>query len=212
MANRKIAECINVRINVGNYQHIELTKYAEEQVNYETKEELKLQEDSLRDDLISSLIRSMKVIPEKLGKGVESAQEIEEAIQKAIPEWLEKGPVPNIANIASKNNVSDAARQKDNKDLSSKNLAEVVKTTKIVNATPTETEETGKTEDEGTEDLFEEDEMPKSEKLEGSEKSEEVVAPSEETKTDEEPEKVEAKNDELSSIFDEEDDDLFGNV
>ena len=34
MVKRKIAECINLRVNVGNYQHIELTKYVEEEIEY----------------------------------------------------------------------------------------------------------------------------------------------------------------------------------
>ena len=47
MSKKKIAETINVRINVGNYQHIELTKYAEEEIEYSSTEELQSKEDSL---------------------------------------------------------------------------------------------------------------------------------------------------------------------
>ena len=113
MANRKISECINLRINVGNYQHIELTKYAEESIDYETDAERIAKEDQLRDELVDSLKRSMQAIPEKLGKGLEEAIEVEQAIQKAIPEWLENSPVPNLANNAEKKFIQDAAEQKN---------------------------------------------------------------------------------------------------
>jgi len=116
MATRKISECINIRINVGNYQHIELVKYAEEEIEYTDATDRKKKEDALRDDLVESLLRSMKAIPERLGKGVESAVEVEERIKKAIPEWMEKNPIPNIANGGKKLEISSAAEQKDKKD------------------------------------------------------------------------------------------------
>jgi hypothetical protein len=125
MSKRKIADCLNVRINVGNYQHIELTKYAEEEIEYSTDVERIQKEDNLRDDLLASLIKSMKTIPERLNKGVESAQEVEELIKKSIPDWLSKNIVPNIANMAKKNDIKIAAEQKDNID-------DTVKTKEIV--------------------------------------------------------------------------------
>jgi hypothetical protein len=112
---RKIAECINVRINVGNYQHIELTKYGEEEIEFNSPEERIEKEDSLRNDLLTSLIRSMKVIPERLDKGIEQAIEVGNAIKKAIPEWLAKGPIPNIANGAKASDIQATARQDDQK-------------------------------------------------------------------------------------------------
>ena len=36
---RKISECINLRINLGNYQHLELVKYGEEEIEYNNDEE-----------------------------------------------------------------------------------------------------------------------------------------------------------------------------
>ena len=116
MSKRKIAECINIRINVGNYQHIELVKYAEEEIEYTSDADRQQKEDALRDDLISSVKRSMKAIPEKLGKGIENAVEVEQLIKKAIPEWLANGPVPNMANTAKKTEVRVAAEQKEQKD------------------------------------------------------------------------------------------------
>ena len=63
MSTRKISECINIRINVGNYQHIELVKFAEEQIEFSTEAERIQKEDKLRDDLVASMTRSMKAIP-----------------------------------------------------------------------------------------------------------------------------------------------------
>ncbi len=37
---KKIATALNVRINVGNYQHIELTKYAEQSISYDSEDEM----------------------------------------------------------------------------------------------------------------------------------------------------------------------------
>lgn len=123
MAKRKIADCINVRINVGNYQHIELTKYAEEEIEYSTDLERTQKEESLRDDLVTSLIKSMKAIPERLNKGVQNAQEVEESIKKSIPAWLANGTVSNIANMAKKQEIQVTAEQKSNKDDYSKDSA-----------------------------------------------------------------------------------------
>jgi hypothetical protein len=205
MSQRKISECINVRINVGNYQHIELSKYAEETVEYSSKEELIQKEDSLRDDLIASVIRSMKAIPERLGKGVEAAIEVEESIKKAIPSWLENGAVPNIANLPKKKNLQDVAEQKNNKDEAVKNLAEVTETVvpevKKEQVIAKGTEAIKPT---VNDDLFEDDSIV--EVIDGIdkmavEKSPEVV----ETK------KVE-KSAELDGFFDNDDDDLFGDI
>lgn len=116
MSKRKIADCLNIRINVGNYQHIEITKYGEEEIEYANDAERIQKENSLRDDLLSSLINSMKTIPERLNKGVESAQEVEESIKKSIPAWLSSNIVPNIANMAKKQEIRVTAEQKDNRD------------------------------------------------------------------------------------------------
>lgn len=194
MAQRKISECINVRINVGNYQHIELSKYAEETIEYSSKDDLIQKEDSLRDDLIASVIRSMKAIPERLGKGVEAAIEVEESIKKAIPSWLENGAVPNIANLPKKKNLQDASEQKANKDESVKNLAEVTEkvvpevkkeqvVAKVTNVTISQS---------ANDDLFEDDTIV------------EVAKVIETKKVDKSPE--------LDGFFDNDDDDLFGDI
>ena len=116
MTQRKIAEAINVRINVGNYQHIEIVKYAEEIIEYSSAEERVIKENALRDDLVLSLQRSMSAIPARLGKGVAEAQIVEESIKTKLPEWLASGAVPNIAasNIATPNlNIANMAAKKE---------------------------------------------------------------------------------------------------
>jgi hypothetical protein len=166
---RKISECVNVRINVGNYQHIEVTKYAEEEITYETKEELIEFENDLTTDLVNSLVRSMKSIPEQLGKGVENAQEVEESIATAIPEWLANSPIPNIANQAKKQNLKIAAQQKDNKDSQSDvlDVDEVVAeptpekpSEDVTEPSEDVTEPSEATTDLSDQDLFEDDEDP----------------------------------------------------
>lgn len=199
MTERKISECINVRINVGNYQHIELTKYAEESIEYSSAEERIKKEDQLRDELVSSLIRSMKAIPEKLGKGIEAAIEVEESIKKAIPEWLENGAVPNIANGAKKNYIKNASDQKAQKDEEDDNLAEI---------SGDKVEEKDSLLDD--EDLFEEDEMPPSEKNEGADEPE--TKQEENKSVKKETSKKEIADDILSDLDDDADDDLFGNT
>ena len=87
---KKIAETVSVRINVGNYQHIEISKYAEKKIEYNNEEEMKKQEDQLTDELIANLVRNMKTIPEKLGKKTDAVVAVEESIIKAIPKWLEE--------------------------------------------------------------------------------------------------------------------------
>lgn len=201
MSQRKISECISVRINVGNYQHIELTKYAEESIEYSSEQERIDKENELTNDLISSLKRGMKSIPEKLGKGIEQAIEVEESICKSIPEWLENSAVPNIANGAEKKHIQVVSEQKQQKDEATSNLSEVI--CDEVKPDPEDVKI-----DESEEDLFEEEpkEEPKEEKsgvkTETTETTETEV---EEVKTEEKP-----SGGELNDFFDDdEDDDLF---
>jgi hypothetical protein len=116
MAKRKIADCINIRIRTGDYQHIEIVKYAEEEIEYSNDQERIDCENKLTNDLFENIMRSMKSIADKTGKGKSEVIEVEQAIAKAIPEWLSNDPVPNIANNAKKvlNTVSN--KQKEEKD------------------------------------------------------------------------------------------------
>ena len=111
--NKKIAETINVRINVGKYQHIEISKYAEKEIEYETEEEIAKKEDQLTSELLSNLIRNMRTIPEKLGKDTDAVIELEESITKAIPEWMKDKTEPNLA---KQSNIKSEAEEKGNQD------------------------------------------------------------------------------------------------
>ena len=116
MTEKKIAECVSVRINVGNYQHIELTKYAEKTISYQNEKEMIQQEDQLTEELLTNLVRNMRLIPERLGKDTKAVVEVEESIAKTIPEWLKNGEVPNIANKAKDSFNRVVAEQKEQKD------------------------------------------------------------------------------------------------
>lgn len=116
MTEKKIAECINVRVNVGNYQHIELTKYAEKTISYNNEEEMVRKEDELTEELVANLIRNMRRIPERLGKDTAAVIEVEESIAKVIPEWLQNGDVPNLANKALTGHNKTVAEQKEERD------------------------------------------------------------------------------------------------
>ncbi len=117
MSNRKISECICLRINVGNFQHIELTKYAEESIDFLNDEDRVVKEDQLTIDLVASLKRSLNLITTNLGKGVAEAQEVENVVVKKIPEWLNNNPIPNIANKAQKVSMKIASEQEDKKHI-----------------------------------------------------------------------------------------------
>lgn len=111
MSNRKIAECISVRINVAQYEHIEFTKYGEEEIEFSSDEERVKKEDALREDLVASLMRDFREVPKQLGKGLAQALKVEEAIKKALPKWLSENPIPNIANTANKVDIKNTAKQ-----------------------------------------------------------------------------------------------------
>ena len=154
MKKRVISECINVRVNVGNYQHIEITKQASEEIEYSSERERLDLEEELTNDLVNSVIRSMRTIPSQLGKGVDEAQEVEESISKAIPEWLNNQP-PNLVDKAKEKVNRVAAEQKDNKDSTAEDILDVEESP-IVESSATLDD-----------DLFEEDEQPaKSEVIE----------------------------------------------
>lgn len=200
MAKRKIAECINIRINVGNYQHIELTKYAEEEIEFDSISERQKKEDDLREDLLANMMRSMKAIPARLGKGVEQAAEVEEAIQKAIPAWLEKGAIPNIANGAKEKVIQITAEQKNNKDsqitvpeVKSLSKPEIAKIVELPKPEIDQSVELTALSEVDVKNLFEDD-----------------VTPSSEKKVDK-PAKTDAKED-LKEFFNDDDDDLFSDV
>jgi hypothetical protein len=148
MTEKKIAECINIRINVGNYQHIELTKYAEKTISYQNEKEMIQQEDQLTEELLINLIRNMRRIPERLGKETKATVEVEESIAKTIPEWLKNGDVPNIANKAKDSFDRVKAEQKEQKD-----SQDVLKSADKTDKKSTKPEETDKVANEDVEEV-----------------------------------------------------------
>jgi len=113
MAKKKIAETVNIRINVGNYQHIELSKYAEKEIEYENKEEMIAKEDKLTEELIENIVRNMRRISEKLGKETNGVSDVEERITKVIPDFMKGAEEPNLA---KKKVVQSEAEEKSNEE------------------------------------------------------------------------------------------------
>jgi len=99
---KKIATSVEVLIKVAQYESIRLTKYGEAKIEFDSSEERIEKEERLSDEVILDLVTTMRALPEKLGKQPNAVMEIEEAIQNRIPEWLDNGPVPNIADDAKK--------------------------------------------------------------------------------------------------------------
>lgn len=118
MANRKISESLNLRINLGNFNHIEFIKYAEESIDFSSDAERIGKETQLHNDLWDSMMQSVADVPNRLGRSKDMIQEVEERIKNKIPEWLENGPIPNLSNqnSASKREIQVAALQQDVKD------------------------------------------------------------------------------------------------
>jgi hypothetical protein len=102
---KKIATSVDILINVARYEHLSVTKYAEKKITYSSSEDMAKQEDELTSELISDIKRTLKKLSEGFGSKVKAVNDFEDKIQKKIPEWLEDGPEPNIANIADKNHV-----------------------------------------------------------------------------------------------------------
>ena len=225
---RIISESINIRINVGNFQHIEIIKQAQEEISYESEEDRIAQEEALTSDLVTSIVRSMRSVPEKLGKGVANAQEVEESIAKAIPAWLNE-KVPNIADNPKKKLIQVSAEQKSKVD-EVDDIFDVEETTPVapveevefsVEEAPVEllvSTETPVSTDK-QEDLFEEEEPPaKSEVIEEAPAVEEApevkVNIPQETENKETESKVEvmSNSDSFDDLFGGNDDDLFDSI
>ena len=119
---KKISEAINIRINLGDFQHIDITKYAEKVISFDTKEEMVIKEDELTSELIDNLLRNIRTIPERLGKKTEAIAVVEEKISKRIPAWLEEAGEPNIANTSKKVHDKVVSEQKKDLDIQTKNI------------------------------------------------------------------------------------------
>ena len=98
MTKKKIAESVEVRISLENYEHIIFTKYAEKEIEYDSPQDMELKEAELNAELVNSLIRDMRLLPDRLGKKTEAVQRVEESIASKLPDWLKSENVPNLAN------------------------------------------------------------------------------------------------------------------
>jgi hypothetical protein len=137
MEEKKIATSVDILINVGAYEHIQITKYAEKKITYENPEEMTKKEDQLTDELVKDIIRTMRSMPDKLGKKTSAVPAIEEKIGKRMPTWLEEGSDPNIANAAKDSaikNTSDAYAK--NEDIGKKSNANAAETDAFLDGKP----------------------------------------------------------------------------
>lgn len=109
MEEKKIATAVDVLINMGQFEHLQITKYAEQKITYENENEMIQKEDKLTEELVQDIIRTMRSMPDKLGKKTNAVVNIEEKIKKKIPTWLEEGSEPNIANLSKTNSEKSMA-------------------------------------------------------------------------------------------------------
>ena len=154
MEQKKIATSVDVLINVGAYEHIQITKYAEKSISYSSQEEMLKKEDELTNELVADVIRTMRSMPEKLGKKTTAHTEIESKIAKKVPEWLNGNVEPNIANQAKTNFNANIA--KANVDIEAKK-AKAVESAKVIEAP--KVAETPKVENLSDESLFNDEDL-----------------------------------------------------
>lgn len=106
---KKIATSVDLLINIDRFEHLQITKYAETKITYENEAEMIQKEDNLTNELINDVLRTIRVIPGKMGQNplleqkMEAVTKMEDKISKKMPAWLEEGGVTNIANTAKKN-------------------------------------------------------------------------------------------------------------
>ena len=112
MEQKKIATSVEIMIHVGQFEHIKINKYGEKNIEYSSKEDMVKQEDSLTEELVTDIIRTMRSLPDRLGKKTDAVRNIEEKIEKRMPEWLSNNNEPNIAKKTYEaNKIKDNAEQ-----------------------------------------------------------------------------------------------------
>ena len=119
MEKKKIAETINIRINVGNYQHIEISKYGEKEIEYDSKEDMIKQEDQLTQELTENIIRNMRTLPGKLGKETNAVEEFEDRLSKTLPDFMKGSQEPNLAKQKHVQTEGDEKSNSDKKEAKS---------------------------------------------------------------------------------------------
>jgi len=224
MLKRKIADCIDVLVNLGPFNHIQFTKYAEEEIEFDNDEERIAKEDSLRNDLVTRLLRDMDATTKMVGKGIAEVQKVEEAITEKIPEWLSNDPLPNIANVAKKKHIQDGDNQEKRRDDAKARVDEFEEEFGSPETQETQEEQEAQLDAvDDTGDLFEDDELPAEPIVEeetddvcedsakGSESQESEEASSEGTDENKKEDEQKSEDDLSADIFGS-DDDIFGGL
>jgi len=120
---KKIATSVDILVNIDRFEHLQVTKYAETKITYENEEEMIQKEDELTNQLINDVLRTIRVIPGKMGQNpllgqkMDAVTKIEEKISKKMPAWLEEGGVPNINTAKKKYQAavaSDYSKKEEN--------------------------------------------------------------------------------------------------
>ena len=159
MEQKKIATSVDVLINVGAYEHIQITKYAEKSISYNSKEEMLQKEDELTNELVADVVRTMRSMPEKLGKKTTANIEIESKIAKKVPEWLNGNVEPNIANQAKTSFNANVAKANANIEAKKEKAAESIKVVEAPKVVETKAEEAPKSTNMSDENLFNDEDL-----------------------------------------------------
>ena len=114
---KKIATSIDILMQPARFEHIQIVKYSEKKISYKNEQDMLKQEDQLTSELVADLIRTMRSLPDKLGKKTNAVELIEENIKKKIPEWLENNPVPNLAKKMYENSQKEQFVKAEEKDV-----------------------------------------------------------------------------------------------
>jgi hypothetical protein len=116
MEEKKIATSVDILINIDRFEHLQITKYSEKKITYETNEEMVQKEDQMTKELVADIRRTLKKcyedfsgVSKEIAQKMESVTKIDGKISKKMPTWLEDGYEPNIANSAKKQAIKSEA-------------------------------------------------------------------------------------------------------
>jgi hypothetical protein len=152
---KKIGTSVKALINVGNYQNIEIAKYAETTISYETDEEMVEKENKQTHDLLESLKRDLLKTPEELNRYEDKIEEFKQSVSSEMPKWLGEGVVPNVADSAK--GVKEKSDAKNVETVTSKAVA-ADEFEALISETPAVKEVVAEAKEENVDDLFANDE------------------------------------------------------
>jgi len=122
---KKIATSIDILINVGRFEHIQVTKHGEADIEFENDDQRIKLEDQLTTETIEDGSRSLQIIVDVLGGKMEMPMKsIADKISKRIPTWLEDKNVPNLADTKFKKAVLEKGDRMEKDKSSSDNSVE----------------------------------------------------------------------------------------